>query len=53
MNIAESNLFRIQISSIREASKELNEIEIDKTKEKLHLIKNNIAVCERLLGEDL
>lgn len=53
MNYAESNLFRIQLATIREASKELDETNIEKTKEKLTLIKKNINVCEHLLGEEL
>lgn len=53
MDMASHNLFRISLTTIRESAKDLNEIEIDKTKEKLSLIKKHIIVCEKLLGEEL
>lgn len=53
MNIAESSLFRISLTTIRESAKDLSEIETDKTKEKLSLIKKHIIVCEKLLGKEL
>lgn len=53
MDIASYDLFRISLTTIRKYVKDLNEIEIDKTKESLSLIKKHIAVCEKLLGEEL
>lgn len=53
MDMIQYNLFRIQLATIRESSKELDETDIEKTKEKLTLIKKNITVCEHLLGEKL
>lgn len=53
MNIASYDLFRISLTTIRKYVKDLNEIEIDKTKESLSLIKKHIAICEKLLGEKL
>lgn len=53
MDMASHNLFRISLTTIRESAKDLNEIEINKTKESLSLIKKHIAICEKLLGEKL
>lgn len=53
MNDSEANLFRIQLATIREKSKELSELEIEETVKNLSLIKKNIGVCERLLGVEL
>ena len=53
MNNAEANLFRIQLATIKESARELNEIELESAMEKLSLIKSNIAVCEKLLGTEL
>lgn len=53
MNTAEANLFRIQLATIRETARELNEVEVEQAMEKLSLIKSNIAVCEKLLGAKL
>lgn len=53
IDIASHNLFRVSLTTIQESAKDLNEIEIDKTKENLSLIKKHITICEKLLGEEL